>query len=214
MASNPKWCQPLSVWKLYFSTWVRESEPANLLNATIFFDFRPIWGDASLAADLYEHLRREIEIWKVFVTRLAKMALDHKPPLGFFKNLVVEKTGEHRGAIDLKRHGLLPLVDAVRVYSLERTLLTSNTFERVWALEEKGVFCRDEAMEIAGAYEFIMSLRIRHQIDQIKAGQAPDNFVNPDGLSRTEHNLLKDYLRAILNLQNCLESHFLTWFVT
>lgn len=214
MASNPRWCQPLSVWKEYFSKWVRESEPANLLNATIFFDFRPIWGDFSLSEELREHLRRETDVHKIFVGIMAKTALDHRPPLGFFRNIVVEKTGEHRGAVDLKRRGLLPLVDAVRVYSLEHGLATTNTFERVWDLEAKGAFSHDEATEIAGAYEFMMLLRIRHQIDQIKEGQQPDNFVNPDKLSRSERSLLKGYFTAISNLQSYLESHFLTWFMS
>ncbi len=213
MASNLRWCQPLSVWKQYFSTWVRESEPTNLLNATIFFDFRPIMGDVSLAEELQEHLHQEIAARKAFISLLAKTALSHRPPLGFFRNLVVERTGEHRGAVDLKHRGLLPLMEAVRVYSLNHALRISNTFERVGALEEKGVFSNDEATDIAEAYEFIMLLRIRRQIDQIRKTQPPDNFVNPDKLSRAERNQLKGYFGVISNLQSCLESHFLTWFV-
>ena len=213
MASNPKWCQPLSQWKKYFSTWVRELDRINLLNATIFFDFRPIWGTTFLADELREHLHGEIRDWKLFLTWLAESALGPRPPLGFFKNFVVEKDGEHKGKLNLKHRGLLPLVNSVRVYSLEHALSTSNTYERVRALEEKGVFSHDQASDIAGAYEFITLLRIRHQIDQIKAGQPPDNFVNPKKLSPVERRLLKGYFAVISSLQTRMESRYQAWFM-
>ncbi|MGB5208017.1 MAG: DUF294 nucleotidyltransferase-like domain-containing protein, partial [Azonexus sp.] len=52
MAGNPAWCLSLSEWKEQFSDWVRVPEPQALLNASIFFDLRPLYGDVDLGESL------------------------------------------------------------------------------------------------------------------------------------------------------------------
>ncbi|MBK7562923.1 MAG: hypothetical protein IPI21_00940 [Propionivibrio sp.] len=44
MASNPAWCLSLQEWQLAFGEWMSKSQPEALLNSTIFFDFRPLYG--------------------------------------------------------------------------------------------------------------------------------------------------------------------------
>jgi CBS domain-containing protein len=51
MASNPKWCLAAAEWRVRFGDWIRNPDPDALLNANIFFDFRPLWGEAKLARD-------------------------------------------------------------------------------------------------------------------------------------------------------------------
>ncbi len=48
MAGNPKWNQSIETWKGYFSEWIRNSNPVDILDAAIFFDFRCIHGDNTL----------------------------------------------------------------------------------------------------------------------------------------------------------------------
>ena len=46
MASNPKWCQPLSAWRRYFTECVAAARPQDLLDVNVFFDFRCAYGQA------------------------------------------------------------------------------------------------------------------------------------------------------------------------
>jgi len=44
----------------------------------------------------------------------------NRPPLGFFKTFVVEKSGEHKDKLNLKIKGIAPIIDIVRLFSLEK----------------------------------------------------------------------------------------------
>lgn len=95
MASNPQWCQPVSVWKKYFSRWIQSPEPKALMHSTIFFDFRPVYGEAVLAMELKWDIFEEIATGRGFLEFFAKNALQNPPPLGFFRNFMVEKSRDH-----------------------------------------------------------------------------------------------------------------------
>ena len=47
MASNPRWCASLPEWKAAFANWIDRGDPDSLLAASIFFDFRALWGDVA-----------------------------------------------------------------------------------------------------------------------------------------------------------------------
>ena len=103
MAKNPKWCQPLSQWKSYFSGWIHASGGEDLLKATIFFDFRGGYGDMELIDNLREFLFETLDGWSGFFTPLSENALRLKPPIGFFKNFVVASKGKHKDTFDIKK---------------------------------------------------------------------------------------------------------------
>ncbi|HSO66831.1 MAG TPA: DUF294 nucleotidyltransferase-like domain-containing protein, partial [Desulfatirhabdiaceae bacterium] len=98
MAKNPQWCQPVSVWKQYFSNWTHQAEAEDLLQASIFFDFRGGYGDMTLVNDLRQYLMDTLLGWAGFFRHMTENALYFKPPLGFFRNFIVESKGEHRDA--------------------------------------------------------------------------------------------------------------------
>ncbi len=106
MASNPQWCQPLKVWKKYFLSWVSTPTAEAVLNSVAFFDFRPMFGELSLAEVLRDDLKSLLADQKVFLGYLANMAIKNQPPIGFFKSFVVEKGGEHKDELNLKIKGL------------------------------------------------------------------------------------------------------------
>ncbi|MEA3280509.1 MAG: DUF294 nucleotidyltransferase-like domain-containing protein, partial [Thermodesulfobacteriota bacterium] len=115
MAKNPKWCQPLSVWKEYFSTWIHAAEPEDLLQSSIFFDFRGGYGDKELIVQLRKYLFDSLGGWSGFFRHLTENTLHFKPPIGFFRNFVVESKGEHRDSFDIK-NAMMPIVDFARIY--------------------------------------------------------------------------------------------------
>ena len=204
MASNPQWSQPLSKWKKYFSDWINEPTPEAVLKSLIFFDFRPVHGDAGLAAELRDFLTESIEGRKLFLGYMANTIINNMPPIGFFKNFIVEKTGEHKDEFDLKVKGIAPLVDAVRLFALERGVKETSTLERIEALRERHTMVKDYAEELEHAFEFIMLLRIHHQFEEIGSGREPDNFINPSKLSNLERKTIKDAFHLISKMQGLI----------
>jgi CBS domain-containing protein len=202
MASNPLWCQPLRVWKKYFSTWIAAPTPDAVLNSVTFFDFRPMFGDNALAEALRDYLISILAGQKVFLGYLANMAIKNTPPIGFFKSFVVEKSGEHKDELNLKVKGLAPLVDIVRLFALEKGVRETSTLERIEALRDKHTTVGEYAADFEHAFEFIMVLRIHHQYAQISMGEAPDNFINPNRLSNLEKRTIKESFQLISKVQD------------
>ena len=200
MATNPLWCQPLSVWKKYFDHWVAEPDPRELLNATIFFDFRAGFGDTSLAEELRTHLNQRITGKELFLFHLARQCMDSRVPLSFFNNFIVEKDGEHKNRLDIKRQGLTPFVNFARVLALKFGVKETNTLARLKALMESEQIQRELWSVASEAYELQMQQRLVHQLRQIEAGILPDNYIDPADLSELERRMLKDAFTVIERL--------------
>ncbi len=200
MATNPLWCQPLTIWEKYFDHWVAEPDPQELLNATIFFDFRAGFGEEKLAEDLRTHLNRRIAGKDLFLFHLARQCLDSRVPLSFFNNFIVEKDGEHKNRLDIKRQGLTPFVNFARVLSLKYGVKETNTLARLKALMEGEQIQRDLWSMASEAYELQMQQRLVHQLKQIEAGIMPDNHIDPADLSELERRMLKDAFTVIERL--------------
>ena len=204
MASNPKWCQPLKVWKRYFSAWVSEPKPEAMLNAVTFFDFRPMCGDAGLAEALRGHLNEILKDQKIFLGFLANMAIKNSPPIGFLKSFVVEKGGEHKDELNLKVKGIAPLVDIIRLFALEKGIRETSTLERIETLRDMHTIVTEYGDDFEHAFEFIMLLRIHHQYEQISSGHAPDNFINPNRLSNLEKRSIKEAFQLVSKVQDLI----------
>jgi CBS domain-containing protein len=204
MASNPQWCQPLKVWKKYFSQWISAPTPEAVLNSVAFFDFRHMSGDAALAEQLRDYLNLLLKDQKVYLGYLANMAIQNQPPIGFFKSFVVEKGGEHKNELNLKIKGFAPLVDIVRLFALEKGLRETSTLERIETLRSMQTIVAEYADDFEQAFEFIMLLRIHHQYEQISKGVAPDNFINPNQLSNLEKRSIKGAFQLISKVQDLI----------
>lgn len=204
MASNPKWCQPLKTWKKYFSNWISTPTSDAVLNSVTFFDFRPVYGETSLAEELRDSLISMLKDQKVFLGYIANMAIKNRPPIGFLKTFVVEKSGEHKDKLNLKIKGIAPLVDMVRLFSLEKAIKETTTRERINALKGKHTIVKEYGDEIAQAFEFIMLLRIQHQFLQVSSGKKPDNFINPNNLSNLEKKTAKEAFHLISKVQDLI----------
>ncbi len=201
MASNPQWCQPLKVWKKYFSTWISTPTPEAVLNSVTFFDFRPMYGETSLAEALRDHLIELLKDQKVFLGYVANMAIKNQPPIGFFKSFVVDKGGAHKDELNLKIKGLAPLVDILRLFALEKGIRETSTMERIETLKSKHTIVEEYADDLEQAFEFITLLRIHHQYTQVSSGQAPDNFINPNRLSNLEKRSIKEAFQLVEKIQ-------------
>jgi CBS domain-containing protein len=206
MASNPKWRQPLAVWRSYFDKWIFNPQPKALMYASIFFDLQCVRGDASLLEDLQSEVLRKTRGNTIFLAYMAANALHFHPPLGIFKQFVLEKGGAEEKALNMKKRGIVPITDLARVYALSAGVNALNSQDRLEAASEAGVLSRSGMADLRDALEFIASVRLQHQSHQIRAGQTPDNFVPPEQLSSLERRHLKDAFDVVDTIQTAMES--------
>lgn len=210
LASNPKWCQPLAVWKASFGEWMREPKPEAVLAASLCFDLRPIAGEVALGQSLVELFQAEAPGHALFLRMMAHFVVVRRLPLTWLGKIAVQKSGPHQGAVDVKGSGMIQLVTAARVDALRLAVAETNTVDRFRALAAKGAYSEQEAHEITDAYQHLMRLRLVHQLRQLAQGQPPDNYVNPDRLSRADSLLFRDALRIVGHIQEVMRQRFLT----
>lgn len=208
MASNAKWRQPYRVWRQYYDDWITHGDRKAVMVSINFFDLRVIHGDESLYARLSADVLQQASENKVFLAYLAKNSSSTRPPLGFFRNFVLVSDGDHANTLDLKLRGIIPVVNMARVYALNAGLREVNTVERLRACIEAHSLSAEGAANLEDAFEFIGTLRARHQAGQIKSGNEPDNYVSPDELTPLERSHLKDAFAAINALQDALEQRY------
>ncbi len=208
MAMTPRWRQPLSVWKRYFSTWINEPDPRALVNATVFFDMRCLHGDSELFQTLRTHYLEMAKSNRIFIAFLAANALQFQPPLGFFRNFVLVKDGEHGRTLDLKHRGVVPIIDLARVYALSHGISRVNTRDRLEEAAETGALSKTGAADLRDALEFISAVRLHHQARQIRNGDKPDNYLAPKDLSHFERNHLKDAFTVVATMQSAMGQRY------
>ncbi|MEJ2394972.1 MAG: DUF294 nucleotidyltransferase-like domain-containing protein, partial [Candidatus Thiodiazotropha sp.] len=129
MASNPKWRQTLSAWRKYFNTWINKPDPMALMLSSIFFDLRPVHGEKELFHELQSDILDKSRGNGIVTAYMAANALQHRPPLGFFRNFVLIHDGEHDDTFDIKHRGIVPITDIARVFALSQGLKPVNTTE-------------------------------------------------------------------------------------
>ncbi len=205
MATNPAWCQPLAVWKAYFKQWICQPEPAMLLNASIFFDMRPVAANASLARALREMIDITVAEERVFLRFMAHNALEHPPPMSFFRNVVVEKSGEHKDTFDIKTRALAPLTDAARVLALDFGCHElSNTAERFERVAELHPAYQKLCSNAATAYQILLRFRAVNGLQTGTSGQ----FLRPGGINKVERQMLRAAFDTIAEVQNVLRVRY------
>ena len=208
MASNPKWRQPLRIWRKYFNTWIEKPEPLALMHSSIFFDMRPIHDPDGMFEELQEYILDLCRANRIFIAYMVANALKHRPPLGFFRNFVLISGGEHDHTLDIKHRGIVPIIDLARVYALSTGQPAVNTLERLQQAAKSKAVSQEGADNLIDAFEFIGALRLRHQAEQLRQGRQADNYLSPDSLSRLERGHLKDAFAMINSLQDTLEQRY------
>ncbi len=207
MAMNPKWCQSLSTWKQYYTSWIHQSDPQDLLTLSIFFDFRCVYGDDSFSTELRRHLFATAENQSGFFLHLTKNSLLHKPPVGLLGNIQLESKGEHAETFNIK-NTLIPISDFARLYAIKFAVAATNTIERYQQLRLKGVLQESTYQELLLAYNYLMQMRLRHQTSLQQKHIPLDNAVRPSELTQIEIKTLKNTFSQIASIQKALSYDF------
>lgn len=205
MASNPLWCKSLTDWKAQFTHWILHPEPQHVRYCTIFVDYRPVYGSESLTDELTQHIFRVLEQNPGFLSYMAKDALENPPPLSFFRNFMVERSGEHKDNFDIKKRAMLPLADAARVLMMDAKVgKINNTFQRFEKLAEIEEQKKELYESAADAYEILIRYRTLQGLKNHNSGR----FFKPAELSKMERLNLRNSFVPIEEMQSLLEGRF------
>jgi CBS domain-containing protein len=208
MGTNPQWRQPLHHWRQMFADWIDDPDPEALLHCSIFFDLDGIYGQLELAHALQQLIRETAPESRKFLAHIARNALMRTPPLGFFRQFVLEPDGEHGNTFDLKERGTAPISDLVRVHALACGSSSLNTLERLADVNATNLLPEGVGTDLTDALEFISMVRIRHQANQIEKGLDADNHVKPAGLSNFERLHLRSAFQIVDKSQSFLRYRY------
>jgi len=199
-ASNPIFARSLASWHRAAQSYSEDpTQEKALILVSVLADSRPVWSSAGAPGGLWE--ARPYPDQAGLLRMLARFALSFRPPTGFLRDFVVEHSGERRGQLDLKHGGLIPIVDLARWAGMAAGLASAPTLERLRAAEAAGTMGSAEAQTLTEAFGFISSLRLDHQVERLRSGEAPDDFIAPSTLNPLARSYLREAFRAVASVQ-------------
>ena len=199
-ASDLRFVRSLDSWQRAVRSWIADpTQEKAVVLVSVLVDSRPVWGihTGTAVADSFRLAPSNPALLRL----LARFALSHRPPTGFFRGLVVESTGEHRGRLDLKQGGVIPIVDLARWAGIAAGVTSASTSERLRAAAAAGTLPEAQARTLEDALALITTLRLEHQVDQLRAGEEPDDYVNPAELTGLTRSYLREAFRAVASIQ-------------
>lgn len=204
MAGNPELCLSRAEWARRFSAFIREATPQNLLASSIYFDLRAVWGDEQGCQHLRRTILTQVADNRLFQRMMADNALRHRPPVGRFREFVLERKGGDKATLDLKVQGLSPFVDGARLLALAHGVEAINTLERLRQLTTLGVIEPLDGAAYEEAYHFIQQTRMQQHQLQTRQNRPYSNRVDPDQLNQLDRRILREALRQAQRLQSSL----------
>ena len=205
MAGNPRWCLSQSEWLESFGAWVRTPEPDALLNAAIFFDFRPLAGAGELAVGLRQALSELTRGNEIFLRMMAVNALAASPPLGRLRDFVT--AADSGGTVDLKKFGSRIFVDAARIMALGAGAAETSTATRLRRMATEEIMTTSDAEAAVHAFHALQGIRFAAQAAAVGDG-TPGNLLDPEQLNEFDRRVLLEALRQARALQQRLKTRF------
>jgi CBS domain-containing protein len=200
MAGEPACCLTLREWRERFAHWIEHGAPQDLLNASIYFDFRALAGDAAMADALRAEVVESARRMPRFLKQMAMNALTHAAPLNWLGSIDVDDTG----AVDLKLQGTAIFVDASRLYALAHGVTATGTRERLEAVGARLGLAPHEYQAWTGGFEFLQMLRLRVQLEDSMDAAHP-NRIAVASLNDIDRRILKESFRIARALQQRLQ---------
>jgi len=204
-----EWRMDFQAWRRRFDGWIREPAPKSVMQSSIFFDMRAVAGSHELAERLHHQVLAQARASEIFRRFLAAASMGHKPPVGLFRQFVQEQGGKQTKGLNLKKRGVIPIVDMARVRALEGALEVIHTEERIQAAADAGLITTGDADDLIHALKFIADIRLMHQARQLEADQMPDHLVDPDELSGLHRRYLRSAFGIVSEAQKALALRYL-----
>ncbi|MBL0226882.1 MAG: CBS domain-containing protein [Geobacteraceae bacterium] len=208
MASNPEWCHSLSEWKDLTERWISMAGPDETVFFGVFQDLRVLHGEKSFEVELRDHICECARKHSIFFPGMARNIVRFKPPMGMFGRLQVEKRGEQRGKLDLKKGGLFALTRGVSLLALEAGFMGGTTWSKLERLNHLHIVSDHDLEVIRDAFTFLIKMRLEKQLIAITSGKEPGNYVDPLVLSDTVRDQLRSAFRGCETLLHVLKSRY------
>lgn len=207
MADNPEWRHDQAGWERRVRGWVETPTGANVLALQIGFDLRGVGGDLDVSGLLAEPVARASDI---FLSYLAHAAGRHRPPLGFWGRLAVERGGEHAGTFDVKAAAILPIVDIARLHALAAGSSALRTGDRLRAGVEARQLSADLAAALREGYDLAVRVRLQLHSEALERGEEPSDRLDPGTLSPLARSGLRETFKAVRTAQQDLADRYHT----
>lgn len=208
MASNEKWCTSYDNWIEYYNKWILEPSDSNLLNISVFLDIRFMYGDEFLVSKLKSHFIENASKNNRFLAMLSANALAVNPPIGMFKQFVLQKNGKNLPFFNIKKQAINIVVELARIYALCSNIQETDTMYRLQKASLGNKLSASDCKELQEAYTFINGVRFNNQLKSLTDHTPISNNISPDLLSQFERNHLKDAFRIIAKQQDALSFRF------
>ncbi|MDY0781568.1 DUF294 nucleotidyltransferase-like domain-containing protein [Tenacibaculum sp. IB213877] len=205
MASNPKWCLSLTEWKDQFTNWITQPDEDTMMLCNIFFDYDMVYGNKELVSQMSDSIFEAISKYEIFLNYLGVNAIKNLPPLSFFRNFLVEDSGEHKDQFDIKARAIMPLVDAARLLILSHNVKDFNsTISRFNKLAEIEPQNKDLFESCINAFRVLLRFRTQQGLKNNDSGR----FVHVQELSKAERLKLKGAFKPIKDIQELIRVRF------
>lgn len=205
MASNPQWCMSVKQWKKQFKSWITAPDEDKIMLCNIFFDYDMVYGDRSLVDVMSESIFEAIDSYEIFLNFMGRNALKNPPPLSFFRNFLVEDSGEHKDQFDIKARAIMPLVDAARLLILSKNIKDINgtmaRYQKLSTLEPQN---KDLYESCINAFKVLLRFRTQQGLKNNNSGR----FIDINNLSKAERLKLKGCFKPVKDIQELLRVRF------
>ncbi len=209
MGQNPDWRKPLSQWKQFIWEVFNREGPYTVRYMTLIFDSAPLYGNEMLFTQYIDHAYDGLsKNYTVLRQMHDEEEAQHKVPLGIFHTFITEKDKNHKKKIDMKKSGLIFLIESARILALKHGIRETSTLARLQALVHKGVIHRDDSEYFENAYRVILHHTLMAQTDNFLHKGETDYYLNPYELSERSQEILKQAFKAISRLQELVGSDF------
>lgn len=196
-----KWSHSVDDWQQILRERVDAPTPDAVVDADVFLDLRPLAGGLDVSAARAE-LSRGADSPRL-MHGLATAANSFPPPLHAFGRLP-------RGAVDLKKTGLAPIVLLARLYGLKAHSAAVGTDDRLADATKDGVLSEELTGRLRDAYALLTRLRLQNQLRQIEAREYVTDSIRMEELDDDDHDDLRDAFKAIKSAQSVTSITFRT----
>ncbi|PLX07810.1 MAG: hypothetical protein C0596_09425 [Marinilabiliales bacterium] len=207
MAKNPDYCQSYSTWEKYFSKWINTGTGKDLLEISVFFDMRAVYGKKSFVTDLQSKIDILTSKNPAYFILLAQNNIKLKPQVGFWGNILIETAGAPPETVNIKE-AIMPITNFARIYSLNNEVHEVSTIKRLKTLKDEGIIALDTYRNVVEAYKYLQQIRLKHQSVLITKGLSPDNLISTKHLSYLDKTIIKKVLANINTMLSKLSYDF------
>jgi CBS domain-containing protein len=208
MASNPQWRHSLTEWKRLLNQWITAPTPEHMLNFGIFQDLRSLHGNLALGTELRHHIRTSVHNTAYFFPNMAFHAARFPAPLTLFGRIRVERRGDNRGKIDIKKAGIFAITVGVSLLALENGIIGETTWDKLELLGKRIIFRAGELKTIEEAFTYLVQLRLQWQLRELSASGKPTNYVDPRGMTDSERDQFRQALKGVNTFLHLFRNHF------